>query len=219
MKQLIIMTTIDIPIMNLKPAPWNSNVMDDKMSSRLKESIGCYGLLSNLVVRPLTDDDYEVIAGNWRLQALSEMGVETIPCAVVDISDAQARLLSLALNRIEGEDDLGLKAEALKKILEEVSQEDVLEMLPETVESLQSLASIGQLEMANYLQNWEQAQSARLHHAQFQLTKAQSNVVEEALNRALPKIDRSEADSPNRRGTALYFICKSYINEEVIHHG
>ncbi|NQT72450.1 MAG: ParB N-terminal domain-containing protein [Chloroflexi bacterium] len=210
---------IDIPIKNLKPAPWNSNVMDDRMIDRLKESIMRYGCLTNLVVRPLIDRDYEVIGGNWRLKVLSEMGIDTIPCAVVGIDDAQARLLSLALNRIEGEDDLGLKAEALKKVLEDISQEDVLELLPETAQSLQALASIGQVEMATYLQNWQQAQSARLHHAQFQLTKAQSEVVEEALKSVLPKIDKSEADSPNMRGTALYFICKSFIDKEVTHHG
>ena len=211
------METIDIPIKRLKPAPWNSNVMDDKMISRLKESIRRYGLLSNLVVRPLTDSDYEVIGGNWRLKVLSEMGIDTIPCVVVDINDAQARLLSLALNRIEGDDDLGLKAEALKKALEEISQEDVMELLPETAQSLQSLASLGQLEMATYLQNWQQAQSARLHHAQFQLTQAQSEVVEDALKSVLPTIDKSQADSPNMRGTALYFICKSFIGKEVTH--
>ncbi len=211
--------TIDIPIKHLKPAPWNTNVMDDKMVSRLKESIKRYGLLSNLVVRSLINGDYEVIGGNWRLKVLSEMGIETIPCAVVDIDDTQARLLSLALNRIEGEDDLGLKAELLKKVLEEVSQEEVLDLLPETVQSLQALASIGQVEMADYLQNWQQAQSARLHHAQFQLTKDQSNVVEEALKIMLPKINRSEADSPNMRGAALHFICKSYINQEDTDHG
>ncbi len=213
------METIDILIKHLQPAPWNANVMDDKMVSRLKESIRRYGLLSNLVVRSLINGDYEVIGGNWRLKVLSEMGIETIPCAVIDIDDTQARLLSLALNRIEGEDDLGLKAEALKKVLQEISQEEVLEILPETAQSLQSLASIGQIEMATYLQNWQQAQSARLHHAQFQLTQSQSEVVEEALKSVLPKIDRSEANSPNMRGTALHHICESYINREVPHHG
>ncbi len=213
------MTTIDIPLKKLKPAPWNSNVMDDKMISRLKKSIKRYGLLENLVVRPLADEDYEVVGGNWRLKVLSDMEIETIPCAVVDIDDTQARLLSLALNRIEGEDDLGLKAELLKKVLEEVSQEEVLDLLPETVQSLQALASIGQAEMAVYLQNWQQAQSARLHHTQFQLTQSQSEIVEEALKNMLPKIDRAEADSPNMRGTALHLICKYYIDKEITHHG
>ncbi len=213
------MTTIDIPLKKLKPAPWNSNVMDDKMISRLKESIKRYGLLENLVVRPLPNGDYEVIGGNWRLKILSQLGIETVPCAVVDIDDVQARLLSLALNRIEGEDDLGLKAELMKKALEEVSQDEILELLPETSQSLQALASMGQIEMATYLQNWQQAQSARLHHAQFQLTQTQSEIVEEALINVLPTIDKSLTESPNMRGTALHLICKYYIDKEITHHG
>ncbi len=213
------MTTIDIPLKKLKPAPWNSNVMDDKMISRLKESIRRYGLLENLVVRPLPNGDYEVIGGNWRLKVLSELEIETISCAVAEVDDAQARLLSLALNRIEGEDDLGLKADLMKKALEEVSQEEILELLPETAQSLQALAAIGQVDMAAYLQNWQQAQSARLHHAQFQLTQAQSEIVEEALINVLPTIDKSQTDSPNMRGTALHLICKYYIDKEITHHG
>lgn len=206
---------IDIPIKQLKPAPWNTNVMNDRMRRRLKESINRYGYLGNLVVRPLSDGDYEVVGGNWRLKVLLEMEVETIPCTIVNVDEAHARLLSLALNRIEGEDDLGLKAKALKIALEEISQERVLELLPETVQSLSALATMDQADMASYLQNWQQAQSARLHHAQFQLTKDQSDVVDEALKNVLPKIDKSEIDSPNIRGTALFLICKFYIEKEI----
>lgn len=90
----------------------------------------------------------------------------------MDLNDARARLLAQAFNRIQGEDDLGLRAELIRQVLEALPQEDVLSLLPETAESLAALSSLGQEGMADHLQNWQRAQLARLKHLQFQLTPA-----------------------------------------------
>ncbi len=134
-----------------------------------------------------------------------------VPCLVVDLKDAQARLLAQALNRVQGQDDLGLKAEMIKEILAELSQEHVLGLLPETAVSLQAFASLGQEDMAEYLQNWQRAQAARLKHLQFQLTPAQLETVDEALARLLPEARESQGESPNTRGTALFLLCRRYL--------
>ena len=96
-------------------------------------------------------------------------------------------------------------------MLEALPQEDVLSLLPETAESLKTLVSLGQGDMASYLQTWQKAQEARLKHLQFQLTPSQLEVVEEALSLLLPQAKRSQGESPNARGTALYLLCKNYL--------
>lgn len=68
--------------------------------------------------------------------------------------------------------------------------------------------------MAEYLQNWQRAQGAKLKHLQFQLTPMQVEVVEEAFSEILPAARRSMGDSPNLRGTALYLLCKSHLEKE-----
>ena len=130
---------------------------------------------------------------------------------VVEPDDVHARLLAQALNRVQGEDDLGLKAELIREVLESLPKEEVLSLLPETTESLAALSSLGQEDMADYLQNWQRAQQARLKHLQFQLTAAQLEVVQEALSQLLPQAKRSQGESPNARGTALYLLCKNYL--------
>jgi ParB family chromosome partitioning protein len=144
--------------------------MAEAMLQKLRESLTRYGLVQNLVVRPLAVDCYEVLSGNQRLQVLREVHVDPVPCVVVDLDDAQ---LSQALNRIGGEDDLGLRAEMLKEILDRIPQAEVVKLLPETAESLQAFATLGQQDLAGYLQNWQQAQVARLKHLTFQSTPAQ----------------------------------------------
>jgi ParB family chromosome partitioning protein len=201
----------DLPLEQLKEAPWNPNQMAEAMLQKLRESLTRFGLVQNLVVRPLEVDCYEVLSGNQRLQVLRELQRSPVPCVVVDLDDAHARLLSQALNRIAGEDDLGLRAEMLKEILEQVPQAEVLRLLPETAESLQAFSSLGQQDLAGYLQNWQQVQVARLKHLTFQSTPTQLEIIEEALARVMPQARDADPSNPNPRGNALFHLCQHYL--------
>jgi ParB family transcriptional regulator, chromosome partitioning protein len=202
---------IDLPMDRIHAADWNPNVMDETMRSHLRRSIERFGLVLPLVVRPTEDGNYETIGGAQRLTVLRELGIDPVPCVVVNADDANARLLAQALNRIQGQDDLGLQAELVREVLQFLPQEEVLQLLPETAQGLQGLSSLGQDTMAGYLQNWQQTQSARLKHLQFQLTPPQLSVVEEALTQLLPQAKQAQGDSPNARGTALYLLCQAYL--------
>ena len=180
------MNVVELPLDRLREALWNPNQMDGAMLGRLKESISRYGIVENLVVRPLEGGAYEVLCGNQRLNVLKNLGLSAAPCVVVDLDDPHARLLAQALNVVHGEDDLGLRAELVREVLERLPLEEVLSVLPETSESLQALSSLGQEDMAEYLVKWQRAQKARLRHLQFQLTVSQLEVIEDALRRMVP---------------------------------
>lgn len=205
------MKIVDLPITELQEATWNANVMDEAMVARLRTSIRRYGMLGNLVVRPLAPGAYEVLSGNHRLRVLWDFGFQTVPCAVVDLDDGNARLLSQTLNHLHGEDDLGLRAETLRNVLETIPQAEVLAVLPETAGSLDALGSLEKETIAAHLHNWENARKARLKHRQFQLTQEQATVVDEAVERLLPRAVSVRGDSPNLKGTALYLLCQYYI--------
>ncbi len=198
----------------LRAAPWNSNEVDDKTMARLRESIRLYGLVENLVVRPMGIDAYEVIGGNHRLMVLKEVGVTPVPCFVLDLDDAHARLLAQALNHVHGEDNLGLRAELLKKVLETVTEEQVIAIIPETAGTLKAIAAMGQLDMTAYLKNWQQAKATKLKHMMFQLSQDQLDMVEEALGRIMPQAIQLRHVNPNLRGNALYVLCKKYLEEK-----
>ena len=137
-----------------------------------------------------------------------------MPCVVVNLDDAQARLLSQALNRIHGEDDLGLRAELIREILRVIPEDEVLAILPETLGGLKGLTSLGQETIANHLQYWERARATRLRHLQFKLTVEQLETAETAIAQALPAASKMQGDSPNVRGKALYLICKAFLGKE-----
>ena len=147
------------------------------------------------------------------MSILRELGMTTAPCVVVEADDSEARLLGQALNHVAGSDNLGLRAEVMREILEDKSPEEVMALLPETAESLQALTAIDEQTIAQALRQWEQTQKARLRHLTFQLTDAQLEVVEEVLQRLLPLTAGTDV-STNKRGSALYLLCLGFLERE-----
>ena len=208
------MEPINIPIDQLKEAPWNTNQMDPKAMLRLKESIQRFGLVQALVVRAIGNENYETIGGNMRLKLLKEMGFTHAPCFIVTLDDSHARLLGQVLNHLHGIDAISLRGELIKEVLQTIPESEVLSMLPETVVSLQSLTSIGQQDMASYLQNWERAKATRLNTMQFRLSSSQQSLVEEALSKVMPMVSQA-VNNPNTRGNALFLLCQKFLERSI----
>lgn len=138
------MKVTQIKLAHLRPAPWNANRVPAETLAKIKESIRRYGVVENLVVRPLPGvDAYEVISGNHRLAIYAEEGMPTAPCYVIELDDANARLLAETLNRTRGEDDPEAYAALLRDVLAELSIEDVTALLPETEETVASILGLG----------------------------------------------------------------------------
>ena len=204
-----------IPIGRLVEAPFNPNRMDLDMESHLRLSLERFGLVQNLVVRPSDDDKFEVLSGNQRLRVLREGGITEVPCVVVATDDAEARLLMQALNRIQGDDDLGLKAELIQQVLDSVSADEVLSVLPESADSLAALESLGDMNLGEHLEIWDKAQSAKLRRMNFQLSTDQVGVVEDAIESVLAVSPKdSESSNPNAQGNALYRLCRAYLESK-----
>jgi ParB family chromosome partitioning protein len=212
------MDLVQLALERIVTPEWNPNQMDYATRQRLQNSVARFGLVIPLVVRPLRSGRFETVGGAHRLGVLRELGYQTAPCVVVHADDIEARLLSQALNRIAGDDDLGLKAELVREVLEQLPQEEVLRLLPETAQSLQAMASLGQEDLAQYLQNWQQAQTARLKHLTFQSRPGELEVIEEALARFLPRAQQGVSNNPNTRGVALFLLCQEYLKSQGGNH-
>lgn len=205
------MQIVDLPIEEIQPASWSANEMTTEMKEHLRSSIERFDLVVPLVVRHTKDGLYETVGGAQRLAVMKVMGATTVPCVFVHIEDTEARLLSQALNRIAGEDDLGRRADIIRDLLEAMPEQDILAILPDSAENLRALASIGETTIADQLWSRQRAQSARLHHLRFELTQDQMAIVEEAMERA--QAGPGGRQGVNRKVQALMEICESYISK------
>ncbi len=207
------MNIVEIPLSAIIPPSWNANEMTGEMKNHLRHSIQRFGLVVPLVVRSTGPNSYETVGGTQRLTIAKELGLNTVPCVLVEADDVEARLLSQALNRIAGSDNLGMRAEVLRKVMETTSEAEVLVLLPETPESLKAFASLGKDSITEALEKFQRAQSAKLYHYVFQVNSDQQKVIDEAFAKILPQVKQVKADSPNPRSAALYLLCKWFLEQ------
>lgn len=91
---------------------------EDKLAE-LAESIKAQGLMQPIVVRPVGEKKYEIIAGERRWRAAQLAGMEKVPCVIKDVADDAALAMSLIEN-IQREDLTPLEeAVALNRLQEE----------------------------------------------------------------------------------------------------
>jgi len=77
--------------------------MDPESLRELADSIVAQGVMQPIVVRPVSDRRYEIVAGERRWRAAQMAGLESIPAVVRDVSDREAIAMALIEN-IQRED-------------------------------------------------------------------------------------------------------------------
>ena len=94
----------DVPIDLIRPNPDQPRrAFDPATISALAESIAEAGVIQPLIVRPLPDGRYELIAGERRWRAAREAGLGTVPAMVRD-EDAALRMQTALIENVARED-------------------------------------------------------------------------------------------------------------------
>src|ERR1700748_2400147 len=76
---------------------------EDAALKELAESIRSQGVLSPLLVRPITENGFEIIAGARRYRAAQMAEAPTVPVRIVYLSDAEALEAQLVENLVRSE--------------------------------------------------------------------------------------------------------------------
>ena len=109
-----------LSITQLQPGKYQPRKdMSSEALEDLSNSIRAQGIIQPIVVRPLSDNNYEIIAGErrWRAAKLAEL--ELIPCLIKNVPDESAVAIALIEN-IQREDLNAMEeAVALERLLTE----------------------------------------------------------------------------------------------------
>ena len=85
----------------------------------LADSIKVQGIIQPIIVRLVTDDKYEIIAGERRWRAAQQASLQEVPVVIKEIDDRSAMAIALIEN-IQREDLNALEeSEALRRLLDE----------------------------------------------------------------------------------------------------
>lgn len=123
---------MQLPIQKLRPFENHPfQVKDDDEMDKLVWSVLTQGVLTPLVVRPLENDEYEVISGHRRLHACQKAGIETVP-ALINALDRDAAAIALVDSNLHREKILpSEKAFAYKLKMDALSHQGTSRQLGE----------------------------------------------------------------------------------------
>jgi ParB family chromosome partitioning protein len=197
----------EIDVDRLEPNPWNPNRMSTEMYEKLREYVKKEGLVEPIVVRP-RGEGYQILGGYHRWKIAQDLGYETVPCAVVDLDDRRAKVLSVNLNEMKGQSVTSLLSELIYDLNKELTLEDLETMLPYTEGELKDCLEIMKIPdglEALLNEQAEQAERERPHILSFVVDDVEP--VEEAIQAA------SRRNGGLTRGRALVEIARAYTAE------
>ena len=89
----------NLPIAVLTESTTNPRrIFEDEALKELAESIRSQGVLSPLLVRPLNERSFEIVAGARRYRAARMADVDSVPVRIVNLTDAEALEMSIVEN-------------------------------------------------------------------------------------------------------------------------
>ena len=99
MNNLNIAQAVQLPFEKLRPFEGHPFlVKDDAEMEQLVWSILTQGLLTPITVRPIENNEYEVISGHRRLHACKKAGIETVPALIYALNRDEATIAMVDSN-------------------------------------------------------------------------------------------------------------------------
>lgn len=102
----------------------------DEAILKLADSIRQYGIIQPLTVRQ-TGDGYELISGERRLRASKELGMETVPCVIMNVNEMKSAEMSIIENLLREDLNIFEQAHAIETLIDtyDLTQEQIAKKL------------------------------------------------------------------------------------------
>ena len=139
----------NVDIESVYPNPWNPNRQSTRTEEATVESIGQFGMLDPITVRPHPDekDKYQIIDGEHRQRACLSLGYKKIPVNILtNLDDEQAKKLTIIANETRGYADNIALSELLNDLSGSMNVDDLLVGLPYYKTELNDLINLGSVE-------------------------------------------------------------------------
>lgn len=128
----------EVPLAELKPAPYNPRVMSEETMAGLSASLRRFGLVEPIIWNERTGF---VVGGHQRLTVLQSAGAKKAQVVVIDLPPAEEKALNIALNNLNGEWNYTMLKDLLADL--QPSEEDRV-MLGFTGQELNALLKWGE---------------------------------------------------------------------------
>ena len=133
----------EVPVSQILANRYQPRTLFEELElAELAESIKQHGVLQPIILRKVTSDMYEIVAGERRYRASKLLGLETVSAIVKDITAPQAAILALIEN---------VQREDLSAIEEAKSYEQLIVLFDKTQNEIADMVGKSQSAVANKL--------------------------------------------------------------------
>jgi ParB family chromosome partitioning protein len=188
----------ELPVGLVKPNPSQPRTQFDKEAlDALAASIEASGVVQPLLVRPLHDGSYELVAGERRWRAAQQAGLDKVPAVVRDSDQAERLQVALIENMVREDLNPVEEARACAALIEEldVSKEDLAQRVGRSRPAVSNLIRLLDLpdEVLELLESGELSEG----HGKA-LLAARGNDVRRRLGREAARYGWSVRETENR---------------------
>lgn len=155
-----------LPIESLQPGQYQPRQdFNHEALQELAQSIASQGLIEPLIVRAITKERYEIIAGERRWRAARMAGLNHISCLVGEYTDKQACALTLVENIQRQDLNLIEEAQGYRRLIGEFNyhQDEVALLVGKSRSHIANILRL--LTLTPQVKNWLGAQQLSLGHA------------------------------------------------------
>ena len=188
-----------LEVSKIRPNPRQPRqAFDEAGLDELARSLRAQGLLQPVVVRPVADGSFELIAGERRWRAAQRAGIHRIPAVIRDVPDEKLLELALIENLQREELNAIEEAEAFKILIDdlELTQNEVAERVGRQRATIANALRL--LNLPNAVQDMVRGRLISMGHARALLALEDQKAIE-ALARRIAEEGLSVRDVERRR--------------------
>ena len=135
--------SVKVKLMDIEPnRDQPRKIFDEEALQELADSIAQHGVLQPLLVRPMMDGGYQLVAGERRWRASRMAGLTEVPVVIKDLTDSQVAELALVEN---------LQRENLNPLEEAFGYKELGDKFSYTQEQISSIVGKSRSAVANAL--------------------------------------------------------------------
>jgi ParB family chromosome partitioning protein len=177
-----------VPIGLIRPNPYQprKEFRPDELAE-LQASLEANGLLQPIVVRPAGTNSYELIAGERRLRAATQLGWADIPVVVRDIDDRTLLTLALVENLQRSDLNAVEEAEGYQRLIDDfgLTQQRVAELVGKDRSTIANTLRV--LQLPDTVQQMVRDGQLSLGHARALLTLEDDRAIAAAAREVVDK--------------------------------
>lgn len=172
-----------IAIDNIRPNPYNPNVMSADLFDALVNDIERYGIVKPIRVFKEGPQEYVIIDGEQRWRACKAVSIDKVPVIVEDLSEFERKIMTINLDAVRSNLDIFELGKVFEKLREKYSEQEMRERLAYSSEDIEKIETITGQDVPDDDISDDLPDEEQMHEIQIKMTQDELDTVQRTLQK------------------------------------